>query len=550
MHKLREMADSGVLAERVWEMASVALDRHAAETALVAGAAAAAATAVAGGGGGGSGGGGSDGDADGGDCRELQWWEEAAPSLGSGERIGTIRFRVWSAKGVAASGKLSVRASLRVGGGVASTGEAETKKGGAACVWGAAGDELELPVHEITDSLQLVLLDSSHDGAPKPVAQCVLPLLMLAEDKALAAAGHAAPEPAAEPQLSAEKAATLAKLSKLLDMGLKRADVERMAEVAGLDPSLLGQPEPAEPENLLWLKMLHVERSNEDGVLRSAVDECPGLGMRRPKAPPSELSLLRPRLELSRSVLRTFFAAEAAPPPGATFWTGAIPSTFEVGRFKANVKRLRRTFGLLLPLTELASWLRSWESFEASLTFLICFAYISLLASVWLWPLLIVVLLTAGRKAQLSVKGSASDFASTPAVILYDEDADPDPDPFTIGKLSGILNWLARGAEQLADGAEKLEMLFSGQDTTVTLICGTASIVGLTLLTAGLWVACYAVSFVGARAVVFLCGSGVLLPVGPGPKGPLGLQRGVALWRRLPTRSTLQHRALASQQFR
>lgn len=222
------------------------------------------------------------------------------------------------------------------------------------------------------------------------------------------------------------------------------ADGEGKPRDANISPatSLLPDAPTTMPEPILkgpgsWYEIFPFCAQNKDGKYRTAVDELDGLAMTRPEprkdlpAEPRTLGYVRLKVELE--LLSNPYSCYLRAPK--IKFADMDNDELSIARLKANWLRLKM---VLMPshFVHRARDIARWQSIPASGAVWSFWAYLSLMAPFWQYPVFFLLLFGAA-----SASGRHND-RLLEEVIVWEDIADDDPDPFSfrhIGKIKKIV---------------------------------------------------------------------------------------------------------------
>eukprot|EP01048_Picozoa_sp_COSAG05_P011768 COSAG05_NODE_1132_length_5773_cov_7.187346_1_plen_835_part_10 len=271
----------------------------------------------------------------------------------------------------------------------------------------------------------------------------------------------------------------------------------------------LSVSEPGSKGEGVWYEIFPFCEANNDGLFRTAVDELEGLAMTKPKPRtdlpelgcPQTLGYIRIKVELH--LIMSPYSCYIRQPK-----LEEEEEELSIVRLKANWRRVKR---VLMPnhFIYQAKYVASWENKQISAVALAVWAYLSLMAPFWQYPMF--------TTASLWVVGytNRGDDRLLERVIAWEDYADPDPDPFTLRKLNkikNILRTIQRLLGKFASFCERLHYMFSWYDPIVTTVAYSA-VVACVLLAAIVMRVLYSISMmVGGRPILFAVGCIMLLP--------------------------------------
>lgn len=258
-----------------------------------------------------------------------------------------------------------------------------------------------------------------------------------------------------------------------------------------------------------WYEIFPYCSENSDGQYRTAVDELSGLAMSRP-LPRMDLAGKRTlgyiRLKVELELLSNPYSCYLREPKRS--FHNYDEDELSIPRLKHNWLRLKM---VLMPshVIRRIRDIAGWDSIPVSGAVLSFWAYLSLMAPFWQYPVFLVLFFGVA-----SATGRSSD-RLLEEVVAWEDMADEDPDPFTLkklGKVKGILLTVQTVLGIVASFGERLHYIFSWTDPIVTSVAIfiTVMIVVLTSMV------CYGIYLlaiaIGGRPMWFSFGCLWMLP--------------------------------------
>jgi hypothetical protein len=273
-------------------------------------------------------------------------------------------------------------------------------------------------------------------------------------------------------------------------------------------PSSLPQPIGQGPGS--WYEIFPYCSENSDGQYRTAVDELEGLAMSRPEPrldlPGERRTLGYIRLKVQLELLVSPYSCYLREPKRS--FHNNDQDELSIPRLKHNWLRLKT---VLMPnhFIYRARHIAQWNSIPVSGGVLSFWAYLSLMAPFWQYPVFLLLIC-----AVASATGRHSD-RLLEEIVVWEDMADGDPDPFTlkkIGKIKEILLTVQKVLGAVASFGERLHYIFSWTDPIVTYVAIFATVV-MVVVTSMVLYGLYAIAVaVGGRAIWFSFGCIVMLP--------------------------------------
>ena len=273
-------------------------------------------------------------------------------------------------------------------------------------------------------------------------------------------------------------------------------------------PSAL--PKPIHQGPGTWYEIFPYCSENSDGQYRTAVDELSGLAMSRPEPrmdlPGHRRTLGYIRLKVELELLSTPYSCYLREPKRS--FKNYDEDELSIPRLKHNWLRLKM---VLMPnhVIHRARDIAQWDSYTVSGAVLSFWAYLSLMAPFWQYPVFLVLLFGGA-----SATGRHSD-RLLEEVVVWEDMADEDPDPFTLkklGKVKGILLTVQKVLGIVASFGERLHYIFSWTDPIVTYLAIFVTVV-MVVVTSMVCYGIYSLAVaIGGRPIWFCLGSIWMLP--------------------------------------
>lgn len=259
-----------------------------------------------------------------------------------------------------------------------------------------------------------------------------------------------------------------------------------------------------------WFEIFPYCSENSDGQYRTAVDELDGLAMSRPEPradlPGHKRTLGYVRLKVELSLLSSPYSCYLREPKRS--FKNYDEDELSIPRLKHNWLRLKL---VLMPnhFIYRAREIATWNSYPVSGAVLSFWAYLSLMAPFWQYPVFLVLLFSVA-----SATGRSSD-RLLEEIVVWEDMADEDPDPFTlkkIGKIKTILLTVQKVLGVVASFGERLHYIFSWTDPIVTYVAIFVTVV-MVVLTSMVCYGIYSLAVaIGGRPIWFCFGCIWILP--------------------------------------
>ena len=259
-----------------------------------------------------------------------------------------------------------------------------------------------------------------------------------------------------------------------------------------------------------WYEIFPYCAQNSDGKYRTAVDELNGLAMSRPEprkdlpAEPRTLGYVRLKVELE--LLSNPYSCYLRAPK--INFHDYDKDELSIARLKANWLRLKM---VLMPshFVHRARDVARWQSIPVSSAVWSFWAYLSLMAPFWQYPVFFLLLFGVA-----SASGRHND-RLLEEVVVWEDIADDDPDPFSfrhLGKIKKILLTVQKVLGTVASFGERMHYIFSFTDPVVTYVAMFVTVVFVLLASMALYALYNVAIYIGGRAILFGLGSMTMLP--------------------------------------